>query len=204
MLLSPREVEGEYAVPVSWSRHERTLAFYLGTPAGPQNLWFLPTDGRPREVFATSYDDRSPAVSPDGGWLAYVSDESGEDEVYVLPTGELGTRVTASTNCGTEPVSRSDGCQLFYRSADDLMAVAFDPVSGAVGAPECVITGRPDLLRTPQGNPNYDVSPDGRRFLMIQQVVGSGPIDLQVVLNWDEELRARVPAVGADRRTAVE
>ena len=56
-----------------------------------------------------------------------------------------------------------------------------------------MLRDRTDLLRTPQGNPNYDVSPDGRRFLMVQQADGAGPVDVQLVLNWDAELKARAP-----------
>ena len=192
LLLSPHEVGGEYAVPVSWSRDEGALAFYLGTPAGPRNLWFMSRDGARREVLATSFDDRSPAVSPDGKWLAYVSDESGQDEVYVLGAEERGTRMTVSSNGGTEPVWARDGGMLFYRSGDDLLAATFDSGTGHLGAPDEVLRGRADLLRTPQGSPNYDVSPDGERFLMVQRADEAGPVPLQLVLNWDLELTARL------------
>ena len=192
LLLSPREVRGEYAVPVSWSRDGGALAFYLGTPAGPRNLWFVSRDGARREVLATPFDDRSPAVSPDGKWLAYVSDESGQDEVYVVGAEERGTRMTVSSSGGTEPVWARDGGTLFYRSGDDLLAATFDGDTGRLGAPDEVLCGRPDLLRTPQGNPNYDVFPDGDRFLMVQRADEAGPVPLQLVLNWDLELTARL------------
>ena len=196
LLLSPREVGGEYAVPVSWSRDGGALAFYLGTPAGPRNLWFVSSDGTRREILATPFDDRSPAVSPDGSWLAYVSDESGEDEVYVLPMDGDGARITVSSDGGTEPVWDPDGSRLFYRSGDCLKTAGFDANSGALGRSEDVLRDRTDLLRTPQGTPNYDVSPDGRRFLMVQQADGAVPVDVQLVLNWDAELKARARASG--------
>lgn len=111
----------------------------------------------------------------------------------MLPTDEDGARITVSSNGGTEPVWDPDGSRLFYRSGDDLMAARFDATSGALGRPEDVLCDRTDLLRTPQGNPNYVVSPDGRRFLMVQQANGAGPVDVQLVLNWDTKLKARVP-----------
>jgi Tol biopolymer transport system component len=132
-------------------------------------------------------------LSPDGSWLAYVSDESGEDEVYVLPTKGDGARITISSDGGTEPVWGSDASRRFYRSGDHLKAASFDANSGSLGTPEDVLRDRPGLLRSPQGNPNYDVSPDGRRFLMVQQADSAGPVDLQLVLNWDAELKACVP-----------
>ncbi len=192
LLLSPHEVGGEYAVPVSWSHDGGALAFYLGTLAGPRNLWFVSRDGARREVLATPFDDRSPAVSPDGQRLAYVSDESGKDEVYVVGAEERGTRMTVSSNGGTEPVWARDGGTLFYRSGDDLLATTFDSGTGQLGAPDEVLRGRADLLRTPQGNPNYDVSPDGERFLMVQRADEAGSVPLQLVLNWDLELTARL------------
>ena len=108
-----------------------------------------------------------------------------------MPTGDGGSRITVSSNGGTEPVWDRSGARLFYRRRDDVMAVTFDLGSGAFGASEVLMDGRGDLMLTPQGNPNYDVSPD-ERFLMVQQGEESRTVELHVVLNWDREQAARM------------
>jgi serine/threonine-protein kinase len=134
----------------------------------------------------------SPAVSPDGRWLAYSSDESGTAEVYVRPFPDAATaRWQVSASGGTNPVWSRDGRELFYISGRGEMASA--PIKpGPTFNP-----GEPTPLFpvgqfTVNGNAGvFDVSPDGKRFLMIRPVAGLGETELVVVQNWFEELKQR-------------
>jgi eukaryotic-like serine/threonine-protein kinase len=134
----------------------------------------------------------SPAVSPDGRWLAYSSDESGTSEIYVRPFPDAATaRWQVSASGGTNPVWSRDGRELFYNSGRGEMAsVPINP--GPTFNP-----GEPRPLFpvgqfTVNGNAGvFDVSPDGKRFLMIRPVAGLGETELVVVQNWFQELKQR-------------
>jgi serine/threonine protein kinase len=151
--------------------------------SGPEMQSFL----RPR------FTEGAPVFSPDGRWLAYVSDESGRIEVYVQPYPGHGGKWQISTEGGTEPVWNPNGRELFYRSGDKMMVVEVT-TQGAFSA------GRPQMLfeatyqHTPGTFPNYDVAPDGQRFLMLKaSEQEQAAAQINVVQNWFEELKQRVP-----------
>jgi hypothetical protein len=174
--------------PSSWSRDGRVLAGYDADPIRGRDVWLLDEAGQVNPVVATEANERSPSLSPDGGWMAYVSDESGGDEVYVRPIerGETARRV--SVGGGTEPVWSRGGRELFYRQSDRMMVVAVtvDPPLG-FSLPQQLFERRYAL--DPGGNlPNYDVSPDGQRFVMLQSA--EHPSEIRVVLNWLTEAPA--------------
>jgi len=132
-------------------------------------------------------------VSPNGRWLAYTSDESENDQVWVrpFPNVEAG-RWQISTDGGEQPLWAPDGSELFYRNGDALMAVqietdpSFDP-----GTPEVLFEGYPVII---QGGRDYDTF-DAERFLMMKQVEDrSVSAEILVVENWFEELRRMAPA----------
>ena len=185
--------------PYSWSRDARLLAFSETHPTTGRDIWVLPIDGEPQPFLVTSFDERAPTFSPDGRWLAYVSNESRREEVYVQAYPGPGPRVQISVNGGREPVWSADGTELFFRSLDgtDIMVVAVE--SAAVFAaedPRLLFQG--EYARSPMNNgrPYYDVSSDGERFLMLEdQSEGddSSPPVITVVLNWTQELLERVP-----------
>ncbi len=133
----------------------------------------------------------TPRVSPDGRWIAYVSNTSGQDEVYVIPFPESGRRVTVSTNGGNSPVWSRDGHELFYVSDDRMMSVAIETVDGfRPGTPRELFRGNFDAYN----RANYDVALDGERFVMVQSESTSEPRTvLHFVLHFDEELRQRLP-----------
>ena len=151
---------------------------------------------RPGEGFQpfvrTPFDEGSPAFSPDGRWLAYVSDSSGRYEIYVQPYPGPGGRVQISIEGGTEPVWARNGRELFYRSGDNMMAVEIDTRSSfSAGKPKSLFQGL--YQPTPILESNYDVGPDGR-FLMIKPGgEEQAPTQVNVVLNWFEELKRLVP-----------
>ena len=130
--------------------------------------------------------------SPNGRWLAYASNESGRGEIYVRPFPGPGATSQVSTAGGSEPVWSRDGRELFYRSGDAVMAV---PVSTdtafAAGLPRRLFTDHYE--RTGTGTRGYDVSLDGRRFLMIEPAEPELPVaQISVVLGWFDEVRQRV------------
>jgi hypothetical protein len=133
-----------------------------------------------------------PTLSPDGRWLAYTSDESGRPEVFVQPFPGPGAKSQISTGGGIEPVWSPNGRELFYLSGDRMMAVDISMSPGfKAGAPRALFEGR--YLRSPNGVAAYDVAADGR-FLMVQPLHPDPPTNqIQIVLNWFEELRRIVP-----------
>jgi serine/threonine-protein kinase len=135
----------------------------------------------------TAYDERALAMSPDGRWLAYVSNESGRDEVYVRAFPEPSGRWQVSTGGGTEPRWARSGREMFYRSGDSLVSVAVTTgATFSVGARQ-VLFVRPYAGNT--STVNYDVHPDGQRFVMVAG--GSAQPGLVVALHWFDELRRR-------------
>ena len=131
-------------------------------------------------------------LSPDGQWLAFVSNESGDNEVYVRPFSGSRRKTRVSSDGGQELAWAPDGRELFYRSGDRMMAV--DIVTRPTLRP-----GTPRLLferAFAKGGPwrDYDVSLDGRRFLMLKPTMEDVALtQLNVVLNWLEELNRLVP-----------
>ncbi len=129
-------------------------------------------------------------------WLAFVSDKSGVDEIYVQPYPGPGQESTISTGGGQEPVWSRDGSELFYRTPDDLMVVTVDlgDMSRA-GTPRPLFADPYARDNSGTGNiggvPNYDVTPNAQRFVMVSDV-SAGRDSVIVVTNWFEELLQRM------------
>ncbi len=191
-----RLTTSEYAhVPMSWSPDGQLLAFIEVNPSTQRDIWILRMSDRKAQPFLkTRFDESVPRFSPDGRWLAYVSNESGRYEIYVQPYPGPGGKWQISTEGGAEPAWNANGRELFYRSGGKMMAVdiATQPAFAA-GKPRVLFEGRYEL--SPATSPNYDVSPDGQRFLMLRpsEQEASAPTQINVVLNWFEELKRRVP-----------
>ena len=148
--------------------------------------------------FANSkFFEHSPAFSPDNRWLAYVSDETGIEQVYVQSFVNPGAKKPVSIDGGTEPLFNSNGREIFYRNGDTLMSRGVDITGNAV-----TFTGSPKNLFKIQSWYSHDVGPigrnytvtrDGQRFLVIQSPDNSAVNMIKVVSNWSEELKERVP-----------
>jgi serine/threonine protein kinase/Tol biopolymer transport system component len=183
-------------VPMSWTPDGQLLAFMESNPTTGADIWVLRiSDRKPQPFLQTPFNESVPRFSPDGHWLAYISNESGRYEVYVQPYPGPGGKWQISTEGGTEPTWNHNGRELFYRNGDKMMAVDIATRSGfAAGKPRMLFEGRYE--RSPATSPNYDVSPDGQRFLMLKpsEQEASAPTQINVVLNWFEELKRRVPA----------
>ncbi len=192
-------------VPTSISPDGRLVVFHEvmgGTSADLMRLSLTP-QGQPETLLQTKFLERDGMISPDGRWLAYESNSSGALEVYVQPfgTGTQGQgRWQISTNGGARPLWGRD--ELFYIAPDrSLMRV---PVSAGAswngGAPSKLIDRVPDVTAlvgtSDDFNRNYDITPDGQRFLMIKtvgDVQTAGSSSITVVQHWDRELASRVP-----------
>ncbi len=189
--------------PTSWSPNGQLLAFFENNPTTGNDIWVLrmgdasPASGQVREAqpfLRTSFNETAPRFSPDGRWLAYVSEESGRYEIYVRTYPGPGGKWQISTEGGAEPAWNPNGRELFYRRGNKMMAADIAPQpSFAAGKPRVLFEG---LYLPSQGtSPNYDVSPDGQRFLMLKptESAEAAPTQINVVLNWFEELKRRVP-----------
>jgi Tol biopolymer transport system component len=182
-------------VPFSFSPDGQLLAFDEVNPTTQGGIWVLRMGDRKAQPFLqTSAVLGGPRFSPDGRWLAYISNESGRDEIYVQPYPGPGGKRQISTEGGTEPVWNPNGRELFYRAGNKMMAVAVttEPTFSA-GKPKMLFEG--PYVPTPRSFPDYDVSPDGQRFLMLKPSEQSQALaQINVVQNWFEELKRRVPA----------
>jgi len=189
--------------PMSWSPDGQLLTFTEVNPNTGLDIWVLrrgdasPGSGQVRKAepfLRTSFNEGAARFSPDGRWLAYVSDESGGFEVYVQPYPGPGGKWQISNGGGSEPVWNPSGRELFYRSGDKMMAVEITTQpSFAAGKPRMLFEGRYETPPFPIAN--YDVSSDGRRFLMLKPIeqAQAVPTQINVVLNWFEELKQKVP-----------
>jgi serine/threonine-protein kinase len=182
----------------SWSPDGRGLVFVEYSPTTGRDIWMLSAGGelRSRPILQSPWNEAGPALSPDGRWLAYVSDESGRNEVYVRPfPGASGSSVKwqVSAEGGTEPLWSHDGSEIFYRVGNKVMAVRIRTTpSFKSNAPQLLFEGMYE--KGIASRPAYDVSVDGRRFLMVKtNDKESSPTGLEIVLEWFEELKRRVP-----------
>ena len=169
----------------SWSR-DGVLAFteFKGTQG---DIWVLPVGrGEARAFVETPFNEHGAMFSPDGKWLAYTSDESGQDEIYVRPYPGPGAKTQISTDGGSEPAWARTGSELFYRSDDKLMAVSVrhSPQITAT-TPRVLFNGV--FENDHRGDTNYDVTSDGRQFILIKSQRQFSRFN--VVLNWFKDLR---------------
>jgi serine/threonine-protein kinase len=194
-------LEGEERYPTSVSQDGRLLAFYEVRPQTRRDLWVFPLDGKekPQPFFGTPFEDSAPIFSPDGHWIAYASNKSGQSEIYVRPYPAAGAQeYTISAGGGTEALWAPGGRELLYRHGNDLMSVAVSSAAGSLmaAAPTRLFSGQ--FVRdgsTTRTVANYDISRDGKRFLMLKTAPASPATapPVSVVLNWFTELQQRVP-----------
>ncbi|MGE0129636.1 MAG: protein kinase [Blastocatellales bacterium] len=170
--------------PLSWSPDGKFLVFAMGDPQTRTDIWLLPLSGerKPQPLIRTKSDERGARVSPDGRWLAYVSDETGSNEVYVTQFPQPARSWRISGGGGGNPCWRGDGRELFFLSGNKLMAASVVNVAAAefhVAAPRSIfeIEGA-----------NYAPSRDGQRFLtsVVTERAPTPPIN--VTLNWTAEV----------------
>jgi eukaryotic-like serine/threonine-protein kinase len=174
----------------SFTPHGDTL-LYVRVEEPHRQLWRLALGGgEPELVYAPSFNLTEPALSPDGRWLAYVSDESGTEQVYLASYPDLERiRRQVSARGGLSPRWTRGGRELVYADGARMMSVTWESEAGELGRPEVLFEG-PYLLATNLGTRNYDVTPDGERFLMVKRPRDRAPRRVMVVTGFFEELRA--------------
>ena len=191
---------GQMQSASSWSPDGRVVAFTQVNLDTGADVYVMAMDGdrKPRPFAQTKFAEGSPKFSPDGRWIAYASNESGRNEIYVQAYPGPGAKIQVSTEGGTDAVWKRNGGELYYRDGDKMMWVEVN-TSGSFRAskPKLLWTGRyahgMGSVCGPPGttSSNYDVAPDGQRFLMVKHDEVA-PAQINVVVNWTEELKRMV------------
>ena len=179
-------------LPLSWSRDGRFLAYTATDPKTNWDIWVLPMSGerKPFPFAKTEFDEIGGEISPDGRWMSYASNESGNFEVYVRPFPAGDGKWQISREGGSEPHWRGDGKELFYVSGDRrivAVAVATEGTAFRVLSTTPLFAARLGGLESPRGMRRYAVSADGQRFL-INAIPQNGSAPINVTLNWSAAL----------------
>jgi Tol biopolymer transport system component len=173
-----------------WSNDGRFIVFQAYYPKTESDLWVLPLfgDGKPYPFLQTDFSEAQGFFSPDGHWLAYISNESGRNEVYVQTFPQSGGKWLISSGGGAQPHWRSDGKELFYIGPDrTLMAVEVNTASTfETSAPKPLFATQVSGYNAPN---RYVVSADGQRFLVNSPAGEVNQTPITVVLNWTSTLK---------------
>jgi Tol biopolymer transport system component len=176
---------GENLFPKDWSRDGKFLSYASQSPQGNLDVWAVPLDGArtPIPVARTKDFEDEGRFSPDGHWIAIISNETGQYEVYVQAFPAPGPKTQVSIGGGSQPRWGKDGRELFYWGSERRLMV----VPMTLG-PTTVHVGTARVLFTfPEGTDNYEPAPDGQRFLINRSVSPLTPIS--VILNWKPPAR---------------
>jgi len=204
-LLLDTEYDGGY--PGTWTPDDRALVFSLAYPGTGLDILTLTLDGEPEvtPVIQTSFQESNPKLSPDGRWLAYSSDASGQTELYVQRYPEGGRRWQISADGGEAPLWSPDGRELYYWKGGRMMAVLIDTDGGRF------TPGKERQLPQPEFSAliDWDISPDGKRFVVVGRLatvvtaddptvtnaspnrVAAQVPEIRVVTGWFQELREK-------------
>jgi len=175
----------------SWSPDGKTLVFMRNTPETSLDLWMKSGDQPPRPWLVTPFRELLAAFSRDGKYVAYTSDESGQYEIYVRPASGEGSKWQISSEGGEEPLWSKNGRELFYRNGPKWMAAEVTTETQfKASTPHMLFEG--PYLNVP--GVSYDVAADGRFLMLEENYKQPTTLQLQVILNWSEEVRRRVPA----------
>ena len=187
----------EWQQPASVSSNGKVLVFAEWTKRGDMDIFTLRLDGKakPEPFHVTRFNERQPVFSPDGNWIAVTSNRSGRDEIYVKRYPAEGGLLAVSTDGGQRPLWASHSGEILCREGDKMMtaSVKTEPNLRA-GRPRILFEGLSLLSRGGDTSErDYDLTPDGQRFLMVKRGEESLPTQINVVLNWAEDLKQKVP-----------
>jgi Tol biopolymer transport system component len=181
---------GDYgSVPQAWLPDRDGIAFMRIGGRGGSDLMTAEIGGEPEALLAGPGAEGSLTFSPDGKWMAYSSDESGRNEVYVRPYPGLGGKWQLTTEGGKGPIWSRDGREIFYTHGDRMMVIAVETDPTFVPSKPRELF-RFDFLRNPGPWTDYTVAPDARRFLMVRRPPGEIP---PRKLNLVTDFGARLP-----------
>jgi serine/threonine-protein kinase len=186
-----------HQIPQTFSPDGKSIIYHMMSSTNGLDIWSIPLEGErtPEPLIDTKFNDSTPIFSPDGRWLAYSSDLSGQFEVFIRPYPGPGETEQVSTKGGIQPLWSPDGRRLYYRdlSGSRMMSISFstDPEL-TIGQPQHMFEG---VYRTPlHFGRQYDLAPDGSRFLMIKKVPPlPASTKFNIINNWIEELKQLVP-----------
>ena len=193
----PETLVPRTAFPSAWSPDARFIFYTERGVKTRMDIWALPLFGEKKEyqLLNSAFDEQNPQLSPDGRWLAYTSDETGTPEVYIKPflaDGKLGPdKKLISTKGGKLPIWRRDGGELFFIASDASMMAASVKTAGTefqFDAPKPLFKTRTLSLEGAIFH-EYDVSPDGQRFLIGTLVGDSKSTSPTLILNWPALLK---------------
>jgi Tol biopolymer transport system component len=174
--------------PEDWSRDGRWLVYNAISGKTAVDIWALNfADSKPRPILEEPSNQLQARLSPDGRWLAYASDESGDWEVYVRPFPDGRGKWLVSTGGGSQPLWRGDGKELFYVAADNRIVAVPILASQTFEAGQhqpLFATRIPPVL--PPWRTSYAVSPDGQRFLVNSVMPEAAPNVITIAVNWQE------------------
>jgi Tol biopolymer transport system component len=182
-------------VPTSFTPDARYLAYWAsGDTKTGIDIWILPDPlgpapaAKPHPFLRTEFDETNPRFSPDGHWMAYQSNESGKNEIYVIPFPGPGGKRQVSMGGGSSPLWRADGKELYYMAADNHLMAAEVNAGGGVFEVSATSTLF-ELMLGRRNAASYDVSADGQRFLVPMLPEGEVPEPLTIVQNWTAGLK---------------
>jgi len=177
--------------PLEWSKDGEFLLYYEEASAVRDIYTYSKSDRISTPVTATDANERSPGFSPDNKWIVYVSDVSGQDEIYAKSFPITSGQTQISVDGGIEPVWSPKGNEIFYRKGNIMMKAVISTT------PSLRVVRREQLFEEVfelSGlHTVYDVHPDGNSFLMVQRTALSQPSQLMVAINWLEELKRLAP-----------
>jgi len=187
-------IYGEYSqVPGCLSPDGQTLVFVETHPETKEDIWVFELDSEhePRAFLKTPNIETGPALSPDGRWLAYQSDELNQREIFILSFPDGKDKIRISDEGGTTPVWAPDGRELYFLNGQNMVVVSVTPGPNLEAS-------RPRILFewSPLYSNTFDISPDGEQFLLTVAVEEEPSNQIEIVLNWFDELRQLVPPGG--------
>ena len=194
VLVSP---QSSMQVPLSFTPDGKFLAYMFSNPNARIQVNLAPLHGErtPKPFVTSQFDDNGGLFSPDGRWLAYFSNESGQFEVYVQPFPGPGGRWQISASGGYGPVWARSGRELFYTDGNQIFSAGVTSQLRLVSStPRPVVPFTPGVIGLFSYNRIFDVAPDGQRFLVVEKNGGStAPEELRLVEGWLDELARRQP-----------
>jgi len=170
--------------------HDGKIIIFRTGAAGTADIWYRRLEGDTTVfgVATTRFNELAPRISPDGRWIAYVSDESGAFEVYVRPFPGPGAQIPVSVGGGSAPVWSPDGRRIFYMRGNRMVAASVAPnPTFSVSKRDVLFEG--DYINA-VAHASFDVAPDGKSFLMLRPVDAGGE-QIVVIPNWAAEFRAQ-------------